>query len=276
MEFTPRERETYNELKDRAVMSIDKALEQSTDVSRSGVYVNMLQQIESLRLFCNLGLHYHTRHDTSLPLMRPPPEVTEWASVAQQTFKSHLEMASVSCSLCKSIQGLTDMENLFDETPQQKKPLFSRCLRYVCAECASSLSRNGRTFQCGHNSACPAVSVSTSIYSLEDASDAVPEPQVPLGSFPSKVIALVTDIRAQPLDVKWCVSNCPRSTMEALWLILLLALCFPLGDLHSTSWRRHWARPPSPVFASTARFRRASGSPLSTSSRRIPLSASSC
>lgn len=238
MEFTPQERETYNEMKDRAVMSIDRALEQSTDESRSGVYVNMLQQIESLRLFCNLGLHYHTRHDANPPLMRLSSKETEWASVAQQTFKSHLEMGSVSCSVCQSIQSLTDMENLFDETPQQKKPLFSRCLRYVCSECASSLSRNGRTFHCGYNSACPAVPVSTSIYSLEDTSDAVPEPQLPLGSFPSKAIALVTDIQAQPSDVKWYAFNYPCYEGSNFWLIFLSVLCFPLGGLHSTSWRR--------------------------------------
>jgi hypothetical protein len=98
------------------------------------------------------------------------------------------------------------MENLFDEPrAQQRRPLFSRCLRYVCVECAANLSRNGRTFQCEHNRACPAVSVSTSIYSLEDVPETVSESQWLPDNFPSKVVALVADIQAQSFYVKWYV-----------------------------------------------------------------------
>jgi SNF2 family DNA or RNA helicase len=203
IEFTSLEREKYNELKNRAIVSINAALQQGTDVNRSGMYVNMLQQIESLRLFCDLGLHYHTRHEAMPPTTGLSSEVVEWTSIAQQTFNSHLEMGPVSCSICQSIQSLEDMENLFDDGVQLKKPLFSRCLRYVCAECASNLSRNGRTFQCQHSSACPAVPVSTSIYSLEDVHKEISEPQKLSDGFPSKVIALVADIEAQPADIKW-------------------------------------------------------------------------
>lgn len=230
MEFTAQERGKYNELKDRAVMSIDRALEQGTDVSRSGVYVNMLQQIESLRLFCNLGLQYHTRHAANQQYMRQRSEVTEWAAIAQQAFKAHLEMVSVSCLRCKAVQSLTDVENLFDEATQQKKPLFFRCLKYICAECASSSSRNSAAFQCGHDSAYPAVPVSTSIYSLDDASDAVLEPQLPLSSFPSKVIALVTDIQAQPSDSKWYVYKHPYSRKKTSRLMFTCSIVF-------SSWR---------------------------------------
>jgi len=203
VDFTGLEREKYNELKNRAIVSINAALQQGTDMNRSGMYVNMLQQIESLRLFCDLGLNYHTRHEAMAPTMGHSSDMAAWASIAQQAFISHLEMGPVYCSLCQSSLSLTDMENPVDDGVQLKKPLFSRCLRYVCAECASNLSRNGRAFQCEHSNACPAVPVSNSIYSLEDVHNEIPEPQKLSDRFPSKVVALVSDIETQPVDVKW-------------------------------------------------------------------------
>lgn len=62
VEFTPRERDGYDLLKNMTAASIDEALQQGHRLGRSGAYVNILQQIEALRLFCALGLHYHSRH----------------------------------------------------------------------------------------------------------------------------------------------------------------------------------------------------------------------
>lgn len=200
VEFTPLERETYNELRDRTVMSIE-ALQQGIDVRKSGVYVNALQHIEALRLFCNLGLHYYTRHDAMPPMTEITPlRMTDWASNAQKAFNSYLEMGSLVCSSCHSRHSSADMNYLFDEGAQQKKPLFSGCFGYVCAECAPKLSGEDRMCQCDTRHACPVVPVS---YSPEDIPEITQELKTLPSSFPSKVIALVTDIQAQPSDVKW-------------------------------------------------------------------------
>ena len=52
VEFTPREREGYGQLKSGAAAAIDEAY-----TGKSGTYCTILQRIEWLRLFCGLGLH---------------------------------------------------------------------------------------------------------------------------------------------------------------------------------------------------------------------------
>jgi len=63
VEFTALEREKYEELKNRAIVSIDKALDKGPGMNRTGVYVNILQHIEALRLFCDPGRYYYQRHE---------------------------------------------------------------------------------------------------------------------------------------------------------------------------------------------------------------------
>ena len=201
VEFTQAERVGYDQLKDRTAMAIDEALKQAHRVSRSGAYVNILQQIESLRLFCDLGLHYHSRHeDGSLASNTATP----WATIAQQAFNRSLEMGSILCSQCHSVIDLT--QSLYDDPTSQQKPLFSRCLKFACADCASKLAQRGAgaSMDCSHTPPCPAAAVSTSISAMEDIpgeqSNSTALHQTEL---PSKVSALVADILAQPRDVKW-------------------------------------------------------------------------
>lgn len=205
VEFTALERETYEELTNRAIMSIDQALEQGSGMNRNGVYVNILQHIEALRLFCDLGMYYYKRHEVGTPagpsLDGQPNEESDWAVIAQQTFNSHLQMGAVSCSRCQTMQSMTDLDP-FDPGADSWKPLFSQCLNYVCAECAAILARSGHTFRCEHTPLCPVVPVSTSINSLEDVHWVVPQSQGLPDRFPSKVAALVADLQAQPTDVK--------------------------------------------------------------------------
>jgi len=195
VEFTPLEREEYDWLKSRTATAIDEALQQGHRLGRSGAYANILQQIESLRLFCGLGLHYHSRHDDRSLASHIP---TSWAVIAQQTFKMHLEMGSIQCSQCHAIIDLT--QSLFDSTTQ--KPIFSRCLKFACAECSAKLASQGIMVDCGHSPSCPATQVSTHIDTMED----VPDEQVPiprhLSELPSKIAALISDLGSQPPHIK--------------------------------------------------------------------------
>lgn len=111
VDFTPVERRVYDEIRQQTITRIDEALLQDSDVSRSGVYVNVLQQIESLRMVCNLGLYYRTRHDR--PLGQQSQEASEWASLAQRTFNVRRAIELIICSQCLSALDL--IEPVFDE-----------------------------------------------------------------------------------------------------------------------------------------------------------------
>lgn len=95
VEFNKAERELYESIRQQAILKLDDVLHQDMEFTRSGAYVNCLQQIESMRLVCNLGLQYHTRHDNST--FKAPED---WATTAQKVFNSHRSMNTIACSQC--------------------------------------------------------------------------------------------------------------------------------------------------------------------------------
>jgi len=201
VELTEPEREAYTELREAAIAKVDEAIHQSSDINRSGVYANVLQQIESLRLFCNLGLHYHSRHEekgwANLAVFDKP----KWSEIAQKTFNVYLEQGQTQCWQCSSSLDLNHA--LFeDPTAQDNVPLFSSCLRYFCRDCTSRMSSKKHTIDCGHSPPCDVAPVSTSIQTLEDISEEVPQAGRAALALPSKVEKLVADIQRQPPNVK--------------------------------------------------------------------------
>jgi hypothetical protein len=204
VDFTREERAVYDKMRQQAITKIDEALHKESEASRAGVYVNVLQQIESLRLFCNLGLHYHTRHDGFL---QSRPEIDDWSSIAQQTFNVQREMGPIICLQCSSSLEMTETV-LDDSTSIQQSPLIFRCLKFVCGDCTHKLGRAGSTAACGHSPSCPMAPVSTSSSVLEEISDMISTQTKMLSiGLPSKVDALVSDLKTLPLDVKWYFSS---------------------------------------------------------------------
>ena len=198
VDFTDPEREGYDRLKSRTATAIDEALRQGHTLGRSGAYVNILQQIESMRLFCGLGLHYYSRHDSGSLASHNP---TSWAAVAPQTFRMHLEMGSIQCSQCHAVIDLA--QSLLDDSATQDL-LSSRCLKFACAECAAKLARQEITMDCGHRPPCPITQVSTGMDTIEGEGvpeEAAPNPGHP-SALPSKITALISDISSQPVHVK--------------------------------------------------------------------------
>ncbi|KAJ3493714.1 hypothetical protein NLG97_g4558 [Lecanicillium saksenae] len=210
VDFTPREREEYDKIKNRTSSAIEDALQQGLGSHRSGAYANILQQIEAMRLFCGLGLHYHARHDESSIASH---STAPWESVAQKTFKLHLEMGSLHCSQCHATIDLA--QTMFDDATTGI-PLFSRCLKFVCAECAAKLAKRGIEMPCGHTPSCPTAQVSTSIDVMDQAVDDQ-APAAPLSTqMPSKMAALISDLKSQPADVKSIVFSTWRLTLNVL------------------------------------------------------------
>lgn len=199
VEFSPDEREAYQKIRERAITRIDEALQSGYDASKNFAYVNVLQQIESLRLTCNLGLHYHSRHSMATSA-QDPTEGLEWASAAQQAFEAQRElgMEPITCLQCASSLEIT--EALFDEVPDAKKsPKFFKCGRFCCGECTGK----SRYVSCGHKPTCPgaAVSIDDGVpKGLSSLDTLEPSPSL---VFPSKIQALLDDIGSLPKHVKW-------------------------------------------------------------------------
>jgi SNF2 family DNA or RNA helicase len=200
VDFTQEERTIYEQIRHQTITNIDEALGNDTGPSNSRVYVNVLQQIESLRLFSNLGLHYLSRHKKP---SQQSSELEQWKMNAQQTFNSQREMMSMACMQCSSVLGLTD--TLFDESAHATESAqFTSCLQFICSECASKTSISGQALSCGHLPSCPVVSVSTSGIALEEVESFVaPKVRPASMTLPSKIKALLEDLKRVPDDIKW-------------------------------------------------------------------------
>ncbi|KAK4071004.1 uncharacterized protein Triagg1_6371 [Trichoderma aggressivum f. europaeum] len=123
VDFSREERALYDEIREQAVSKIEEVLQNSSEVSRTGGYANVLQRVESLRLICDLGLYYHSRHQNLQHLMA---EATDWASVAQETFNVQRGMGPMVCAQCSSTLELTEtIKNLSTGIPSKVKALIT-------------------------------------------------------------------------------------------------------------------------------------------------------
>lgn len=196
IDFSPEERDVYNKIRNRAIAKIEDALQSNSDSSKSVAYVNILQQIESMRLTCNLGLHYHSRHDGGNQII-----TDSWRSMAQSTFNAQREMEPMTCLCCSSSFSLA--ESLLDSADGKGEGQFFRCLKFCCGDCSKRTRQPKRELGCGHSPPCPGATVSLGGHAVEEiASLASLRPQASI-ELPSKVRALVTDIKSLPRDVKW-------------------------------------------------------------------------
>lgn len=200
VDFNREERTLYDKVRQKAVISINEALQGDSEQARAGVYVNVLQQIESLRLICNLGVHYHTRQRN---LSQPSQETDDWSNIAQQTFNVQREMAPVVCLRCSSVPDLT--ETLLDDpVARQQGPQFTRCLKFVCGDCTQKSYKHKSSVACGHKPPCPVASVSTSSSVLESSPCLIlPQTRTTSITLSSKIEALVADIKTLPPGAKW-------------------------------------------------------------------------
>ncbi|RSL55363.1 hypothetical protein CEP54_009421 [Fusarium duplospermum] len=207
--FSTEERALYDNLRQKAIMSIDQALKKDLEHSRNGMYVNVLQQIESLRLVCNLGLHYHLRHEkapqTSL-------EGDSWASTAQRTFNVQREMEAPVCIQCSSTLEITETLLEDPSIPQQSAQFFS-CLRFICTDCTQKIAQSRHAAKCGHNPRCSMAFVSTNSSALESSLEEAQTKTNAMG-LSSKVEALITNMRTLPRNDKCIVFSTWRLTLD--------------------------------------------------------------
>ncbi|KAK7908793.1 hypothetical protein PG985_016096 [Apiospora marii] len=216
VEFSRDERTVYEKMRMQTIAKLDQALSDETGTYKAGSYMNVLQQIESLRLFCNLGLQFQSRHaqrGTASP-MGETITPDNWSLRAQKAFQAQRDMQTMVCLQCDS--ALEIAETLLDEdTPQMAH--FASCLRFACANCTNKFNRHNRSFQCGHQPSCPSHLVSLSGAALDDAPSlgdfSIDEASAGLSS---KVQTLITDLksRSRPADEKCIVFSTWRLTLD--------------------------------------------------------------
>ncbi|KAF4631765.1 hypothetical protein G7Y89_g6362 [Cudoniella acicularis] len=177
LDFNPEELSIYQEVKARALRRIDEALFSTSDTSSA--YANALRQIDALRMICNLGSHYRPSGQTRKLKNR----VDDWDNRAQQAFDSQREFSDVSCYLCK--------------------------LTLEATESSRSIE-----LSCGHTPPCSLarVSVNDSANQAGLASNALLHPE----ALPTKVAALVSQVKALEKDVKCVVFSYWRSTLDLI------------------------------------------------------------
>ena len=202
VDFTPPERHLYEDIRTQVIAHIDEALLRHDNQTRSHSFVNVLQRIEAMRIVCNLGLYYPSRHDMS---KNDEPDADNWHITAQRAFNLRREMCQIQCHFCRST--LNTVEILFGDTTQHTESRFSSCLRFICSACVQWLSSNGGVVGCGHDQSCPVAPISTDTSSLDEST--VPTlPGSRLGGMlsaglPTKVAMLLDDLRKLSADVKW-------------------------------------------------------------------------
>ncbi|GKT51136.1 DNA repair protein RAD5A [Colletotrichum spaethianum] len=218
VEFSHAERELYDQVRTKTIARVDEALVQSNNGDRTVSFVNVLQQIEAMRMVCNVGLLYSSRHDASnLPGKKLSP--ANWFQNAQSSFNIRSEMGSIQCHNCPFIFDATC--HPLDE-PQTDKAIFARCLRFICSGCVKGASRQITIIRCGHSPQCPMAPVSTSVVSLE-----APPVQISLGNAarsayrPTKVMALIEDLQRLPGSSKWYVYILGEYVVFSTWRMTL-------------------------------------------------------
>ncbi|KAK6335580.1 alpha-1,6-mannosyltransferase, variant 2 [Orbilia brochopaga] len=203
VEFNAEERKLYDEIKDQAVLQIREVGIENADSSASMAFANFIQKINSLRIICNMGLYYHTRHDDH-------KSRDSWMELAQQAFNFQCEAGSISCHECSSTLDVSEL--LLGEPESQSQPRFSECLRFICSECSQ------RPVTCGHRPPHPIALVSTSRAVQEDTvipmSLEVHQVTPPTVELPPKVKALVTQLVTHPPNTKSIVFSTWQMTLD--------------------------------------------------------------
>ncbi|KAL0475569.1 SNF2 family N-terminal domain-containing protein [Neurospora intermedia] len=194
VEFCPAERELYQDIRTRTIERLDEFLYAD----------NADAQIEGMRMVCNLGLYYRSRHDFAA---QDPSADTAWnSSIAQRALNLQLEMGSVRCKDCKA--SLDAAFSLLGKTPEAQglqQALLSQCMKFVCQECV--FRRGGAPPICDHTSVCPFAPVSISAIAAKEASEPAAtgfegRNLMSPNEMPSKIKSLILQLKNLPCVTK--------------------------------------------------------------------------
>ncbi|KAI5465359.1 SNF2 family N-terminal domain-containing protein [Mariannaea sp. PMI_226] len=207
VEFIEAERNLYEDVRSQVIAHIDEAIVQQNKSTRSDSFINVLQRIEAMRMVCNLGLYYPSRHD--ILTCRRQVE-GDWQTEAQRVFHLRRDTGSIQCQECYTSPDT--MEELVSESTQPGMSLFSRCLAFLCSTCSQS-NATGTGF-CGHDPPCCVASVLADTFSSEESFSVLPAGLS--HELPSKVAMLLEDLRKLSTDTKSVVFSTWRMTLNVV------------------------------------------------------------
>lgn len=204
VEFTTAERQLYEDIRSQVIAHINEALLLRDSSTRSHSFFNVLQRIEAMRMVCNLGLYYPSRHEV---LNGRQNTDNDWQVEAQRVYNLQRDMGQIQCQDCGFSPDAPG--DPFIESRLPGVSYFSRCLKFLCSTCSQHLSDPNGIVLCEHHSPrCPISTV------LVDVDSEEPPSNLPGGltnGLPSKVEMLLDDLKKQPIDVKWFVGKMLRT-----------------------------------------------------------------
>jgi hypothetical protein len=191
LQFSSEERLHYATLENSVAKNIDIALHHSTNQAQSA-YLTVLQQINELRLTCNLGLHRKRRsRETSI--------LTWNIKTAQRAFDTLTTAEVLMCFQCGLSLDNADANALLGFELQSRSYYHQlyQCLTVVCATCVQSSFE----LSCGHQPSCSRAPVSQ----FPESSASSPSDTTSASDYvllPTKVTALLDDLMSLPEGTK--------------------------------------------------------------------------
>ncbi|KLU90808.1 hypothetical protein MAPG_10659 [Magnaporthiopsis poae ATCC 64411] len=214
VEFSPEERKLYDELKAQTLSWIKRAYD---DGPVSAFYITVLQRVDALRVVCNLGVNYTSRHSLAGgDEVAEGAAVGDWASVAQLAFDRHREMYPVACAFCGASCSLTTAAFDGGDDPSATGPFYARCFCFVCADCARHAATRDQPVTCWHGPEHDMAPVSLGWRTLEDGFGPAGRG---LGSsdrcqLSSKITALISQLLSLPVEKKSVVFSTWTMTLD--------------------------------------------------------------
>ncbi|RGP62627.1 hypothetical protein FSPOR_9206 [Fusarium sporotrichioides] len=201
LKFDLHESKAYRQAAEMALVSINNALQSSHEMNG---YVNTLQKIDALRRICNLG-HLDSGTDSKPPKHADCPEEAAWVQAADQRSldQTHSLGLNLNCLGCQ--------QPMDDVTRNHGLPQFchlTQCHRLWCAECFNSPTYG--TSLCYCEPLCPSIELHIGSRKLARNLQLSSKRQ----NFPTKIQALVTDLRQQPNGNKSIVFSFWTSTLD--------------------------------------------------------------
>ncbi|KAH6974576.1 SNF2 family N-terminal domain-containing protein, partial [Ilyonectria sp. MPI-CAGE-AT-0026] len=208
VEFTTAERQLYEDVRSQAIAHIDEALHLRDSSTRSHSFFNVLQRIEAMRMVCNLGLHYPSRHEV---LSGRQNTEDDWQVEAQRVFNLQRDMGQIQCQDC-GFSADAAGDPFFESGRPRVSHLFSRCLKFLCSSCSLHYSDPNRIVLCEHNN--PRCPISTVLMDVDSEEPPSSLPGSLIHRLPSKVEMLLDDLKKQPIDVKSVVFSSWKMTLN--------------------------------------------------------------
>jgi SWI/SNF-related matrix-associated actin-dependent regulator of chromatin subfamily A3 len=194
LKLSHHEREHYSAVESNVTSTLDAAINESGPIVTT--FASIIQQINELRLICNLGTHRKPKKTTL-------PKTNVWdQKTAQKALATLATTDTIQCSFCSLDldAGITNDDLGSDLAFSTSTVQLFSCLKVVCSSCTIQQ----RDMRCGCVLTCPRAPV---FYTPSSMSSGVSSPS---GSaydandepLPTKVKALVTDLEEQPRGTK--------------------------------------------------------------------------